>query len=300
MTTPGPHDHAGQARPFSPSPGPASRPHTRLPAGATDCHFHLFGPHAHYPLSDARVYDPEEALLDDYLRMAATVGLSRRVFVQASPYGLDNRCMLDAIPLLGAADTRGVAVVPADISDAELERMHAAGVRGIRFNTLQGGTGLEHLDRLARRIAPFGWHIQLWATGERIAEMTPHILKLPVDVVIDHFGLASPAKGTDHPDFLALLQLLGSGKAWIKLCGYRASLAGPPYTDMDPIAHRIIAVAPDRCVWGTDWPHPVLDGRPMPDDGVLVDALARWAGDAATLERILVTNPARLYGFPAP
>ncbi|MBI1396777.1 MAG: amidohydrolase family protein [Betaproteobacteria bacterium] len=292
-------DTAPGERPFSPTPGPSSAPRTVVPRGATDCHFHVFGPHARYPLSPARAYDPEEASIAAYQAMARTIGIERMVIVQASPYGMDNRCVLDAIGPLGSDVTRGVAVVDGDVTDAELARMHEAGIRGIRFNTLSGGTRLEHLDLLARRIAPLGWHIQIWATAKMLRELSDRLVRLPVEIVIDHLGLVSPAGGTTDPDYRALLALLGSGRAWIKLCGYRASVAGPPYEDVAELARGIIAAAPDRCVWGTDWPHPMLGGNAMPDDGQLVDALARWAETPEALERILVHNPARLYGFPA-
>ncbi|WP_441650054.1 amidohydrolase family protein [Cupriavidus sp. M-11] len=227
------------------------------------------------------------------------MGIGRMVIVQASPYGMDNRCLLDSIALLGEERTRGIAVIDPAITDEELERMHEAGVRGIRFNAISGGTPLEHLDVLAARIERFGWHIQLWVKGERIPSLESRLLDLPVHVAIDHMGQVSPAKGLAHPEFLSLLRLLRSGRAWIKLSGYRASAQEFPHGDMlDPI-RAIIAAAPERCVWGSDWPHPLLEHRKMPDAGKLVDLLAAWAGDTAMFEKILVSNPANLYGFPS-
>jgi predicted TIM-barrel fold metal-dependent hydrolase len=271
-------------------------PHTRAPEGATDCHFHIFGPYNRFPLSAGRSYSPVEASLGEYRQMAGVLGLGRQVVVQPSVYGTDNRCTLDAVAQFGLDQARAIVVVE-DVTDGELQAMHRKGARGIRCNAVNAnGMGMEKIQALAGQIAPLGWHLQLYIAGERLPSLLDTLLALPTPVVIDHMGQMPPGESLDGPAFQALLRLLSSGKGWVKLCAYRSS-GGPPYADMAAQARAMIAAAPDRCVWGTDWPHPNLEGRAMPDDGMLLDCLTEWAGDAATLRRILVDNPARLYGF---
>ncbi len=172
------------------------------------------------------------------------------------------------------------------------------GACGVRFNAVSGnGTPLDRLDALARRIAPLGWHLQLYTHGDTLAELAPRLPSLPVEVVIDHMGGVRTADGVNGAAFQALLRLLGTGRAWVKLSGYRISSAGQPYADVAPFARALLEAAPERCVWGTDWPHPSLADF-MPDDGALFDRLGEWAPDAATRRRVLVDNPAALYGFP--
>ncbi|MBV9785427.1 MAG: amidohydrolase family protein [Acidisphaera sp.] len=274
-------------------------PSWRSPEGGCDCHFHIFCPFDRYPLHPGRSYTPQrEASVAEYRAMADTLGLSRGVVVQASIHGTDNRCTLASVAELGADRYRAVVVVDDTADAAALAAMHAAGARGVRFNAVSGnGTPLEQLALLARRIAPLGWHIQCYVHGEQLPELAPRLAALPVPVVIDHAGGVAPAKGLGHPEFQALLRLLGSGRAWVKLSFYRPS-AGPPYADMQPQIRALIEAAPERCVWGTDWPHPSLE-RDMPDDGVLFDLLGEWMPEAATRRRILVDNPAALYGFEA-
>jgi predicted TIM-barrel fold metal-dependent hydrolase len=283
--------------PYSPRPTRISAPSVAVPAGATDCHFHIFGPRVRYPLAPSIMYDPQEASVEDYLAMATTLGLQRRVVVQASVYGVDNRCLVDSIEGLGRDRTRGIAVIDTSITDEGLQQLHAAGVRGIRFNAISGGTSLDDLPVLAGRIAPLGWHVQLWVKGERLPSIEPVIAALPVPVCIDHLGQIAPSKGLSHPEFKSLERCLRAGRTWVKLCGYRASAQDDPYDDVLEQVRAIIATAPDRCMWGTDWPHPLLEHRAMPDPGRLLDLLRHWAGDDATFRRILVDNPAVLYGF---
>jgi predicted TIM-barrel fold metal-dependent hydrolase len=283
--------------PFSPRPEKISKPAVTVPPLATDCHFHIFGPQERYPLASKRMYNPQEAPVEAYRQMAGTVGIERMVIVQASPYGTDNRCLLDSIALLGAERTRGIAVIDTSTTDAELQRMHQAGVRGIRFNAVSGGTPLNHLNVLAARIAPFGWHIQLWVSGQQIPLLESRLLELPVEFSIDHIGQIAPNKGLSHPEIRSVLRLLGSGRAWIKLSGYRASAQDYPHGDVAEPIRAMIAAAPERCIWGSDWPHPLLLHRKMPDVGRLMDLLAVWAPAPAVFEQILVANPAKLYGF---
>lgn len=274
-------------------------PKLKAPAGSTDCHFHIFGPHARYGLSPGRSYTPPEALVEQYLALAATLGLERMVVVQPSIYGTDNACTLDAVARFGQARARAVVVIDDQAAPHQLRRMHEAGARGVRFNAVSGnGTPLEQLHTLARRIAPLGWHLQLYVHGEQLAELASAIPALGLPVVIDHMGGVSTAKGVDHPEFRALLRLLEGGRAWVKLCGYRSSEAGYPFADVAPMAKALIAAARERCLWGTDWPHPSYM-RTMPDDGELLDLLGTWAPDAALQRRILAENPVTLYGFPS-
>lgn len=273
-----------------------SAPSWRAPALSCDCHFHIFGPYDSFPLDAGRHYEPAEALIPDYLRVAETLGLERFVIVQPSVYGTDNACTLDAAERLGLDRARVVAVVDGSAGEAELRAMHARGVRGVRFNAVSGnGTPLDQLETLARRVAPLGWHVQVFAEGHQLPDLAPRLAALPVEVVVDHMGGVRAAEGVSAAGFQALLRLLGTGRAWVKIAGYRIS-AGPPFADVAPFARALLDAAPERCVWGTDWPHPSL-AHWMPDDGQLLDLLREWAPREADRRRVLVENPARLYGF---
>ena len=273
-------------------------PRQQAPALSCDCHFHIFGPYDRFPLDAGRGYTPPPALVPQYLAMAETVGLQRMVVVQASVYGTRNDVTLDAVRQFGLHRARAVVVIDDSFDAAALRRMHEQGVRGVRFNMVSGnGTPDEQLDALAQRVAPLGWHIQIYAEGERLAEIAPRLAKLPTEVVIDHCGGVKAALGTAHPQFQALLRLLDGGRAWIKLSSYRASSAGAPWSDVAPNVRALVAAAPERCVWGTDWPHPGMD--PVPEAGPLFDQFVAWVPDAALRQRILVDNPAKLYGWAA-
>jgi predicted TIM-barrel fold metal-dependent hydrolase len=275
----------------------APRPAWRAPAHSCDCHFHVFGPYDRFPLDSGRHYEPATASVDEYLAVADALGIERMVIVQPSVYGTDNRCTLDAARRFGVERTRVVAVVPPDASPALLRKLHDAGTRGVRFNAVSGnGTPLEALQELARRVAPLDWHLQLYLSAARLVELGPVLAKLPVPVVLDHMGGAQAVEGTDALGFQALLRLLDTGRAWVKLCGYRSS-SGPPFADVAPLARALLARSPERCVWGTDWPHPNLD-RWMPEDGELLERLGEWAAHGELLRRVLVENPSHLYGFP--
>ena len=271
-------------------------PREKAPALSCDCHFHIFGPFDVYPLSPSRTYTSPPALVAQYLELAETVGLQRMVVVQASIYGTDNAVTLDAIHQFGLHRARGVAVVDDSFSEADLRRMHDQGIRGVRFNMVSGnGTPEDQLEVLARKVAPLDWHIQIYAEGEKILEIGDLLARLPVEVVIDHCGGVKAGLGVAHPQFQALQRLLDSGRAWIKLSSYRASSAGAPWEDVAPNVKALVATAPDRCVWGTDWPHPQMD--PIPEAGALLDQLFDWIPDPLVRHKILVDNPARLYGF---
>jgi predicted TIM-barrel fold metal-dependent hydrolase len=274
-----------------------TRPPKQLaPALSCDCHFHIFGPFDRYPMSAGRTYTPPEALVPAYLELAETVGIQRMVVVQASIYGTDNAVTLDAIRQFGLHRARGVAVIDDSFDDWALRRLHDQGIRGVRFNMVSGnGTPEDQLEALARRVAPLGWHIQIYADGAKMLEIGGLLVRLPVEVVIDHCGGVKAGLGVQHPQFQTLLRLMDSGRAWMKLCSYRASSTGAPYADVEANVKALVAAAPDRCVWGTDWPHSQMN--PAPEAGVLLDQFAAWVPDAGVRQKVLVDNPARLYGF---
>lgn len=271
-------------------------PKQKAPPLSTDCHFHIFGPFDRFPMSPGRHYTPPEALVPRYLRVAEALGIERMVVVQASIYGTDNAVTLDAISQFGVDRARGVAVIDNSFDNAALKRLHDQGIRGVRFNMVSGnGTPEDQLEALARRVAPLGWHIQFYADGAKLLEIGDVLAGLPVEVVIDHCGGVKAALGMDHPQFQALLRLLDSGRAWMKVCSYRASSAGAPWADVEANVKALVAAAPERCVWGTDWPHSQMN--PAPEAGLLLDQFFEWVPDGVVQRQILVDNPARLYGF---
>ena len=271
-------------------------PKQKAPPLTCDSHFHIFGPYGRFPLNSGRSYDPPAALVSDYMAMADQVGIQRMVVVQASVSGTDNAVTIDAVRQFGQHRARAVAVIDNSFPDAKLQEMHEAGVRGVRFNVSTGnGTPMDQLEPIARRIAPLGWHIQVYIDGEDLLMMAPTLTKLPVDIVIDHCGGVKAGLGLQHPQFHALLGLLDSGRAWIKVCSYRVSSAGQPWADPEPNVKAFAARYPERCVWGTDWPHPQMN--PLPEAGQQLDLLFDWVPDAEARRRILVDNAAKLYGF---
>ena len=275
-----------------------SKPHWQPPANSTDCHMHIFGPYDRYPLSPGRGYTPPEASVADYQAMCAAIGVSRTVIVQPSVYGTDNAVTLDAVAALGADRARAVVVVDDSFDLAALRAMGARGACGVRFNAVSGnGTPLEQLEALGERLASLGWHLQLYAHSAEMVALENVLARLPCPLVIDHMGGVKTAEGgLEDKGFKALIRLLEGG-AWAKLCGYRSS-TGHPYADVAGMARAMIAAAPDRCVWGTDWPHPsLMTPEEVPDDGHLMDLLAEWAPAEAQRQAILVDNPARLYRF---
>ena len=286
-------------KPCLPPRAVTSVPHWKAPADSTDCHFHINGPYDRYPLSPGRSYSPPVADVPAYQAMARTVGIGRMVVVQPSTFGTDNNCTLDAVELLGREKSRAVVVIDDSFDHDALEQMDAKGARGVRFNAVSGnGTPLDQLENLAARVAELGWHIQFYTHGEQIAELAPLIRKLPVTVVLDHMAGVKSDRGTDSPEFRAAAGLMQSGQAYVKISGYRSSVQGFPYDDVAPLARGFIEANPDRCVWGSDWPHPSLFGEThMPDDGQLFDMLGAWAPSDELRRKILVDNPARLYGF---
>ena len=290
----------------SPTPRPATipgpdpntrRPRVKFPAGACDCHAHVFGPQSRFPYLPNAAYIPPDALPQDYARMLTTIRCQRAVLVQPSVYGTDNRCMVAALTS-GVFNLRGVAVVNENISEAELEAMHRAGVRGVRINVASrtAGLSMEQAPRLAARIKALGWHLQFFLRVDQFPDFERAIARLPVACVIDHFGRVHAANGAHSEGLETLLRLARLTHVWFKLIGpYRISEQRPLYPDVAPLAQALVAAAPNRCVWGTDWPHP--NTTHMPNDGDLADALAEWLPDAAVRHKVLVENPARLYDF---
>lgn len=274
---------------------------TSVPPGACDCHMHVFdGP---FPPDTTVPFAAPQATVAQYRQMQATLGLQRVVVVQANGYRFDNGHVLAALAELGDA-ARGVVVVAPDTAEAELARLTALGVRGVRLHMLPGGAlGWPALAEVAARVRPFGWHVQVQFDGHSLPEHLADLEALPVDCVIDHLGkfLGNGPPAPDAPAARALLRLLDRGRCWVKLSGpYESSrLPAPGYADVLPLARALVATHPERCVWASNWPHPMRD--PRPSDAALLDLLQAWADDDATRRRILVDNPARLYGFgPVP
>lgn len=287
--------------PRCPPPDPRPRrPSLRVPKGACDCHAHVIGDGVRHPFVAARSYTPPEATEASYLAMHDALGVERGVLVQVSVHGTDNRLLAQTLKR-HRSRLRGVAVVAPDVADAELEALVEAGVRGLRLNVVfGGGVGFDALETLAARAAPLGLHLELLLDVRALPPLVPRLLRLEVPFAIDHMGLMPAAETTAHPGFQALLGLLRDARAWVKLSGSdRTSSTGGAYDDTVPFAHALVERAPERLVWGSDWPHVALPGR-MPNDGDLLDLLGRWVPDERTRNAILVDNPQRLYGFPPP
>lgn len=286
------------APPTIPGPVAATRaPRVRLPAGSCDCHAHIFGPQSKYAYAPTRRYTPPDAALADYVRMLTTLGVTRAVLVQPSVYMTDNTLILDA---LAAAQfpLRAVAVVTEAVTDAELKRMDELGVRGLRLNLRNdNGASAASAPRLAARIARYGWHLQFRINSSDFVSMAPLLKALPVDFVIDHIGQVPVAEGAGGAAFQTILELTQSGRCWVKLSApMRMSAQEYPYADVTPFVHALVAAAPARMLWATDWPHTTLT-KSMPNDGDLADLLPQWLPDAAMRTRVLVANPAQLYRF---
>jgi 2-pyrone-4,6-dicarboxylate lactonase len=269
------------------------------PPGACDAHCHVFGPAHRFPFSPSRTYTPPDAGLEQFEDLQRRLGLSRAVFVQASCHGTDNSALVDAL-VRGDGRYAGVAMVDESCTDRGLAALHDAGVRGVRFNFvahLGGAPPLDAFWRTVDRVAPLGWHLVLHFDAADLVRYGTVLQRLPLPFVIDHMARVDAAAGVDQEPFVRLCDLLDDERAWVKISGAeRLSAEGPPhYQDVVPLARTLIEIAPDRVLWGTDWPHPNV--REMPDDGDLVDLLADFAPAATTRTRILVHNPERLYEF---
>ena len=296
----------------------ASQPSTPVnfdvPVGACDCHTHIHGDPAKFPFFPGRVYTPELASPEEMTALHKALRVERVVIVTPSVYGADNSATLFGMKARGAT-ARGVAVIDEKTQDSDLDAMNEAGIRGIRLNLATGGAsdpaiGRPRFQAVVERVKNRNWHLQLFTNLAVISAIKDLVAASPVPVVFDHFGGALGELGTEQPGFTDLLELVRSGKAYVKISGaYRASNLAPDYPDAAPLARALIAANSDRIVWGTDWPHPnsvtppgnkPTDVTPLIqiDDGRLLNQLPVWAPDAAIRKKILVDNPARLYGFP--
>ena len=291
---------------LAPSPGcppvhPAPRkPRLVLPSGSCDAHCHVFGPAAVFPYAAQRTFTPIDSPKEQLAALHAHLGLERAVIVQSSCNGTDHRALLDALHA-GGGRVRGVALIDASTSRADIEGLHRAGVRGVRLNFLPHlrprPTGRE-IESVLERIDGLGWALELHIRGGEAAELFEFIRGLPGKVVIDHLGRVDLAEGPDGPSVRSLFELLDTGRVWVKTSGVdRVSRQGAPYTDAVALAARLVRHAPERVVWGTDYPHVNIVGD-APDDGLLVDLLARIAPHPGHLRRLLVDNPAELFDFP--
>lgn len=288
-TIPPPHPDPHPPRAFTPPPG------------ACDAHCHVFGPAERFPFSPDRKYTPPDAGIDDFQRLQDRLGLSRAVFVQASCHGIDNSAMVDALRR-GEGRYAGVAMIDETFSDSQLAELHDAGVRGTRFNFVRhlgGAPDPDRFWRIVERVEPLGWHIVLHFDAADLPTYGDLLDRMPCRYVIDHMARvdASAPDGLGQEPFQALLDLMKDERCWVKVSGAERLTAGgaPPYDDVVPYAQAIIAAAPDRVLWGTDWPHPNV--RHMPDDGDLVDLLVAIAPDETIRNGILVENPTHLYPF---
>lgn len=289
--------------PFYPNP---SKPALKLPAGAVDAHCHVFGPGEVFPYAPERKYTPCDASKEQLFALRDLLGFSRNVIVQATCHGKDNRALVDALQSSNGL-ARGVATVASDISEEELQALHAAGVRGVRFNfvkRLVDFTPKEELIKVANKIAPLGWHIVVYFEAQDLPELWDFFTSLPTTVVVDHMGRPDVTKPVDGEEFNLFVKLMREHKnVWSKLsCPERLSKTGPkalngeraPYKDVVPFARRLMQEFPDRVLFGTDWPHPNLKDH-MPDDGLLVDYVAQIAPTEQERQQLLVDNPMRLY-----
>lgn len=279
--------------PFSAGTEPAKR---KAPPGACDCHMHIYD--SRFPVSASATLKPPDAHVSDYRLLQKRIGTTRNVVVTPSTYGTDNSCTRDALRQIGSS-ARGVAVVDASVTNAELERLSEDGFRGVRFNLVQSGaTTVEMIEPLSKRVNDLGWHVQIHMKGDQIVGIADLLGRLPSVIVFDHLGRIPEPAGVSHPAFALILKLIDKGRTWVKLSGaYQDTKVGPPsYADSSALARAYVKAAPERVVWGSDWPHPTEKDN-KPDDAILFDLLDEWAPDDATRNRILVANPEELYGF---
>jgi D-galactarolactone isomerase len=272
-------------------------PRLAAPADACDCHIHIYD--ARFPPQRPASRMQRDAGVAEYRRLQRRTGTDRVVIVTPAVYATDNAVTLDAIAQLGAG-ARGVAVVHPDVSDATLAALDRGGVCGIRFTQFDPATAVTTIDMiepLARRVSDLGWHVQIHMRGDQIAAAVDLWSRLPSTIVFDHMGRLPQPAGIDHPAFAIIRRLIDQGRAWVKISGaYLDTKVGAPnYADATKVAQAFVKAAPERVVWGSDWPHPTETDKP--DDAVLFDLLADWAPDTAARRRILVTNPETLYGF---
>lgn len=275
-----------------------SKPAYQPPAGAVDAHCHVFGPQAVFPFAPERKYTPPDAPKEALFALRDHLGFARNVIVQATCHGNDNAAMVDALTAAGKL-ARGVAMLNAEVTDAELDRLHAAGVRGARFNFIKRlvhATPKDTYRAIAERITARGWHSVVYFEAEDLANLRPFLVSLPGTLVVDHMGRPDIAAGVDARGFHDFLEFVDvNPDVWVKVsCPERLTVAGPPYDDVVPFARKLVQSFPSRVLWGTDWPHPNMITH-MPDDGALVDVIPRIAPTEALQRALLVDNPMRLY-----
>ena len=287
----------GQSQQAVPWSAGTESPKLKAPPNACDCHMHIYD--SRFPVAPNAKLKPPDATVDAYRLFQKRIGTTRNVVVTPSTYGVDNSCTLDAMAKIGGT-ARGVAVVDTSVADAELKRLNDLGIRGIRFNLVQSGaTTVEMIEPLSKRVNDLGWHVQIHMLGDQIVEIADLLKRLPSPIVFDHRARIPEPAGVNHPAFALALSLVDKGRAWVKLSGaYMDGRTGPPaYADVSKVAQAYVKAAPERMVWGSDWPHPTEKADSKPDDAVLFDLLADWAPDEPVRNRILVDNPAVLYGF---
>jgi predicted TIM-barrel fold metal-dependent hydrolase len=276
-----------------------AKPSITLPKNATDCHCHLFDDLSKYPMMDQPAYLPPPVTIHDYLKVIDTIGIERAVIVHANVYGLDNSLALDVIAS-APNRFRAIGLMDESITDAELERLHHGGVRGFRCNLVnQIGLSLDGAKRLGERVKQYNWHTQFLLDVEKVPNLTELFASFPIDVVIDHMGRPIIEQGTQAPGFQGLINFLKTGKAWSKLSApYRTSKDPIHYRDIIPFAQALVKSAPDRLVWGFDWPHVnMARGTLMPADAELTNQIGQWIESPQDLQMIMVDNPNKLYGF---
>jgi len=267
----------------------------KIPAGSCDCHMHIYDDR--YPVDPRWTVPPPPGPTSAYKEVQRELGLERVVVVQPNAYGFDNRCTVDAIADLGP-QARGIAIIASNILDSDLLRLHAAGIRGARCYVLPNPfVQWDDIPKIAGRVAELGWHVQVQADGRDLPKYEALLRELPTDVVIDHNGKFLEPVPPEHPGFQALLRLLDTGRAWVKLSApYETSKTGAPrFDDVSVLARALAKHNPERCVWASNWPHP--GQKVVPSNANMLDLLLDWAPDEAVRKRILVDNPARLYGF---
>jgi 2-pyrone-4,6-dicarboxylate lactonase len=281
-------------------PGPNTRqPSLVCPPGTVDTHFHLFGPLRQFPLIPESPYSTGDALPQSCIAMHEALGVDYGVFVSGGGYGRNTEYLVSVLESTHGR-FRGVAVPPTDPTASELDRMDAAGVRGIRFASDSTGSHVAGIEPdLARRVYDRGWHVEFIARPGEFEQYVDRLVALPNDLVIDHFGCVAAERGVNQPAVRALLKLLDTGRVWVKMSGpMYGSRLDFPYADMQPIADALVRHAPDRLLWGTDWPHLHTPAKAMPNDADLLDLMLDWVPDEASRNRILSDNPRQLYGFP--
>jgi D-galactarolactone isomerase len=288
-----------RTRQVVPNSSGTERPMLKAPANAADCHMHIYDP-ARFPMPPSPRVAPANAALAQYRLLQQRIGTTRVVIVTPRNYATQNEATVTAIREMGR-NARGVAVLHPTVTDVELKRLDAAGVRGIRFSLGDPASAVvtpDMIEPLARRIAPMGWHMQFNMAGDQLVMLADLLRRLPVPMVFDHLGNPPLPAGVAHPSHQIIRRLLDEDRAWVKLSGaYLNSKMGPPYPEATLIAQAFVKAAPQRLVWGSDWPHPTSPGPQKPDDAMLFDLLLDWAPDEQTRHGILVENPERLYGF---